>query len=150
MIVLLTYIAVSILISHFLEQRRWKIANIAHTVLFTVFFFLLLCLFGGSGVISVMERLLGQTVYRSLVSSLIAVDADVWLSPLAIMEIVLLFLSLLVGSAATYCVIATVARKQKLLRQGMYRAPKKLAYPSAAVRVISAVPLYAMKCVFLC
>ena len=60
MIFLGIFLAVNVAVSLCLERRRWKIATIAHAVLFTVFFALLLAADDTPAARAVMNALLGE------------------------------------------------------------------------------------------
>ena len=60
MIFLGIFLAVNVAVSLCLERRRWKIATIAHAVLFTVFFALLLAADDAPAARAVMRALLGE------------------------------------------------------------------------------------------
>ena len=60
MIFLGIFLAVNVAVSLCLERRRWKIATIAHAVLFTVFFALLLAADDTPAARAVMRALLGE------------------------------------------------------------------------------------------
>ena len=60
MIFLGIFLAVNVAVSLCLERRRWKIATIAHAVLFTVFFALLLAADDAPAARAVMNALLGE------------------------------------------------------------------------------------------
>ena len=60
MIFLGIFLAVNVAVSLCLERRRWKIATIAHAVLFTVFFALLLTADDAPAARAVMRALLGE------------------------------------------------------------------------------------------
>ena len=60
MIFLGIFLAVNVAVSLCLERRRWKIATIAHAVLFTVFFALLLAADDTPAARAIMNALLGE------------------------------------------------------------------------------------------
>lgn len=60
MIFLGIFLAVNVAVSLCLEKRRWKIATIAHAVLFTVFFALLLAADDTPAARAIMNALLGE------------------------------------------------------------------------------------------
>ena len=60
MIFLGIFLAVNVAVSLCLERRRWKIATIAHAVLFTVFFALLLAADDAPAARAIMNALLGE------------------------------------------------------------------------------------------
>ena len=60
MIFLGIFLAVNVAVSLCLERRRWKIATIAHAVLFTVFFALLLAADDAPAARTIMRALLGE------------------------------------------------------------------------------------------
>mgnify|MGYP004531555457 CR=1 FL=1 len=132
MIFLGIFLAVNVAVSLCLERRRWKIATIAHAVLFTVFFALLLAADDTPAARAIMNALLGEeradtaaellrdalgaiglaggeTAAGSLGGALFAGHG--LLAPILIIELTVLLQAIITGAVAVTVIVNRILRR---------------------------------------
>ena len=180
MIFLGIFLAVNVAVSLCLERRRWKIATIAHAVLFTVFFALLLAADDAPAARAVMRALLGEerantaaellrealgaiglagtagtagaTATGSLGDALLAGHG--LLAPILIIELTVLLQAIITGAVAVTVIVNRILRRTPDgLRDINNRDDKKRGCRRGAHRRGvggDAVGLYRLYCVLRC
>ena len=132
MIFLGIFLAVNVAVSLCLERRRWKIATIAHAVLFTVFFALLLAADDTPAARAIMNALLGEeradtaaellrdalgaiglaggeTAAGALGGALLAGHG--LLAPILIIELTVLLQAIITGAVAVTVIVNRILRR---------------------------------------